>query len=203
MAEVLQGAEIGRAHSELQSRVDLVCRLLLEKKKKPLRPHLPLHIKRYPLSPPHVGPRGGDVSRRDRGDRLTGGGSPRAQASVHAGAALGHSRRRSHAAPRAHRAQGRGGKPPRRASRLSLPPALPFRLRPLPCRAPPASRRRRGSRGRLPSLLKWVGASAAPLTGWLGSPSAALASVHPSPPWGECRVRGIYFTSRAMRRPAW
>src|SRR5438105_6326244 len=27
-------AEIGRAHSELQSRVDLVCRLLLEKKKK-------------------------------------------------------------------------------------------------------------------------------------------------------------------------
>src|SRR5207247_11214216 len=31
--EILRRAEIGRAHVELQSRVDLVCRLLLEKKK--------------------------------------------------------------------------------------------------------------------------------------------------------------------------
>ena len=56
------------------------------------------------------------------------------------------------AAPRAHRAQGRGGEPPRRARGLPLPPALPHRLRPLPRRAPRASRRRRGASGLLPSL---------------------------------------------------
>src|SRR5438105_11254642 len=33
------GAQIGRAHVELQSRVDLVCRLLLEKKKRKKRVH--------------------------------------------------------------------------------------------------------------------------------------------------------------------
>ena len=50
---------------------------------------------------------------------------PRAQASVHAGAALRGSGGRSHAAPRAHRAEGRGGEPARGAGRLPLPPALP------------------------------------------------------------------------------
>src|SRR2546422_6625332 len=34
LAEVQRRAEIGRAHVELQSRLHLVCRLLLEKKKK-------------------------------------------------------------------------------------------------------------------------------------------------------------------------
>src|SRR5699024_12861780 len=33
-AEVFSARKIGRAHAELQSRFDLVCRLLLEKKKK-------------------------------------------------------------------------------------------------------------------------------------------------------------------------
>src|SRR2546422_7157777 len=34
---VLETAEIGRAHAELQSRLHLVCRLLLEKKKKKIK----------------------------------------------------------------------------------------------------------------------------------------------------------------------
>src|SRR5256884_3080951 len=46
------GLEIGRAQSELQSRLHLVCRLLLEKKKNALHPGLPL----FDPCPPPPGP---------------------------------------------------------------------------------------------------------------------------------------------------
>jgi ABC-type oligopeptide transport system ATPase subunit len=49
--------------------------------------------------PAHVGSRGGDVPGRDRGDRGARRHPPGAQAPVHSGAAVGHPRRRSYAAP--------------------------------------------------------------------------------------------------------
>ena len=87
---------------------------------------VPVHRARPVGCSPHRGPRRGDVSREDRGDRNLRRHLHARRASVHAGAALGRARTRS--APRANasadRAAGRSAERARSAERLSVPNAV-------------------------------------------------------------------------------